>query len=79
MRLRLLLIGPEPPARVFGAAEAHHRRGEFAPAQKLLRDLHERDPTHIPSLVLLGDIAQRDGRNAAAHDGIAMAYQAGTA
>ena len=56
------VAGGEP----FAAAMAHHRRGELAPAQRILRAIHERSPTHVPALVLLGDIAQREGRNNAA-------------
>jgi SAM-dependent methyltransferase/tetratricopeptide (TPR) repeat protein len=45
---------------------AHHRRGDFVPAQRILRAIHAQNPTHVPALVLLGDIAQREGRNNAA-------------
>jgi len=72
---------------------AHYRRREFAPAQDLCRAVLAREPCHVRSLVLLGDMAQQDGRNklavkllgqaleldcgdAAAHDTIALAYQA---
>jgi len=78
---------------VYAAATAHYRRREFAPAQSLCREILLRDPRHVRSLVLLGDMVQQDGRNklavkllgqalaldcgnAAAHDNIAMAYQA---
>ena len=63
------------------------------PAQRLCREILDRVPDHVGSLVLLGDMVQRDGRNkqavkllaraltldpgnAAAHDTIAIAYQA---
>ena len=72
---------------------SHYRRGEFASAESLCRAALLRNPRHVPSLVLLGDMVQQDGRNksavkllgqalaldpdnAAAHDNIAMAYQA---
>jgi 2-polyprenyl-3-methyl-5-hydroxy-6-metoxy-1,4-benzoquinol methylase len=78
---------------VYAAAMSHYRRRELAAAQNLCRAALERDPRHLRSLVLLGDIAQQDGRNklavkllgqalelddcdAAAHDTIALAYQA---
>lgn len=71
----------------------HYRRSEFGPAEILCRAALLRDAQHVPSLVVLGDIAQQAGRNksavkvlgqalaldpgnAAAHDNIAMAYQA---
>ena len=84
------------PSRVedlYAAATAHFRRAEFAPAQALCRAVLQRQPDHVRSLVLLGDMAQQEGRNrsalkllgqalavdaadAAAHDTIALTYQA---
>jgi 2-polyprenyl-3-methyl-5-hydroxy-6-metoxy-1,4-benzoquinol methylase len=92
----LALIGLSRPKNiddVYAAAMAHYCRREFVPAQSLCREILERYPRHVRSLVLLGDIAQQDGRNklavkllgqalaldcgdAAAHDTIAIAYQA---
>jgi len=40
-----------------------HERGEPGSAQRLLRQIIDADPAHVKSLVLLGEIAQRDGRN----------------
>jgi 2-polyprenyl-3-methyl-5-hydroxy-6-metoxy-1,4-benzoquinol methylase len=79
--------------RAYVEAMRQYRRGEAAAAERLCRDILARDPGHLRTLVLLGDIVQRDGRNklavkllgraleldpgdAAAHDNIAMAYQA---
>ena len=42
---------------------AYYRRGELAAAQSLCRNILARDPDHVGSLVLLGDLAQQDGRN----------------
>ena len=78
---------------LYAAAMAHYGRTEFAPAQALCRAALQRRPDHVRSLVLLGDMAQQEGRNrsalkllgqalavdaadAAAHDTIALAYQA---
>ena len=72
---------------------SHFRRREYTQAENLCRAALKRDPNHVRSLVLLGDIAQQDGRNKlaikllgqaleldsgdpAAHDTIAIAYQA---
>jgi 2-polyprenyl-3-methyl-5-hydroxy-6-metoxy-1,4-benzoquinol methylase len=41
----------------------HYRRGELAAAQSLCRNILARDPDHVGSLVLLGDLVQQDGRN----------------
>src|ERR1700690_3879305 len=77
----------------FAVAMAHYRSGDLALAQNTCRAVLKRDSKHIRCLVLLGDIAQQDGRNnlavkllgqalaqdntnAAAHDNIAMAYEA---
>jgi SAM-dependent methyltransferase/tetratricopeptide (TPR) repeat protein len=48
---------------LLAAAMTHYRNGEFAPAQSLCRAILMRDPKHVRSLVLLGDMAQRGGRN----------------
>ncbi len=72
---------------------ADYRKGDLASAERLCRAALERNPRHVPSLVLLGDLVQQGGRNklavkllgqalaldpydVAAHDNIAMAYQA---
>jgi 2-polyprenyl-3-methyl-5-hydroxy-6-metoxy-1,4-benzoquinol methylase len=47
----------------FAAAMTHYRRHEFVLAQSLCRDILARDPGHVASLVLLGDMVQQDGRN----------------
>ena len=95
-------LSPAASARPFEAAEAddvyataisHYRKGEFVQAENLCRLALNRDPRHLRSLVLLGDVVQQGGRNklavkllsqaleldrtdAAAHDNIAIAYQA---
>jgi len=56
-------VGTEVDRTSFAAATAHDRHGDFAPAQRILRTILEQNPTHVPTLVLLGDIAQREGRN----------------
>jgi 2-polyprenyl-3-methyl-5-hydroxy-6-metoxy-1,4-benzoquinol methylase/Flp pilus assembly protein TadD len=78
---------------VYAAAILHYRKGEFVQAENLCRSALSRDPRHVRSLVLLGDVVQQGGRNklavkllsqaleldradAAAHDNIAIAYQA---
>ena len=78
---------------VYAAAISHYRKGEFVQAENLCRLALGRDPRHVRSLVLLGDVVQQGGRNklalkllgqaleldrtdAAAHDNIAIAYQA---
>ena len=78
---------------VYAAATRHYRARGFALAQQLCRAIVAREPQHLRSLVLLGDIAQQEGRNklalkllkqalavdcgdVAAHDTIAMTYQA---
>jgi 2-polyprenyl-3-methyl-5-hydroxy-6-metoxy-1,4-benzoquinol methylase len=78
---------------VYAAAMAHYRKGEFVQAENLCRLALSREPRHLRSLVLLGDLVQQGGRNklavkllgqalaldrtdAAAHDNIAIAYQA---
>jgi 2-polyprenyl-3-methyl-5-hydroxy-6-metoxy-1,4-benzoquinol methylase len=78
---------------VYAVAISHYRKGEFVQAENLCRLALSRDPRHVRSLVLLGDVVQQGGRNklavkllnqaleldrtdAAAHDNIAIAYQA---
>jgi 2-polyprenyl-3-methyl-5-hydroxy-6-metoxy-1,4-benzoquinol methylase/Flp pilus assembly protein TadD len=78
---------------VYALAISHYRKGEFVQAENLCRLALSREPRHLRSLVLLGDIVQLGGRNklavkllcqaleldrtdAAAHDNIAIAYQA---
>ena len=78
---------------IYAAAISHYRKGEFVQAENLCRLALSRDPRHLRSLVLLGDVVQQGGRNklavkllgqaleldrtdAAAHDNIAIAYQA---
>ncbi len=78
---------------IYAAALDRFRNGAFGPAQDLCRAVLAREPRHVRSLVLLGDIAQQEGRNraavklltqalacdetdAAAHDTLALAYQA---
>jgi 2-polyprenyl-3-methyl-5-hydroxy-6-metoxy-1,4-benzoquinol methylase len=78
---------------IYAAAISHYRKGEFVQAENLCRLALSRDPRHVRSLVLLGDVVQQGGRNklavkllnqaleldrtdAAAHDNIAIAYQA---
>jgi 2-polyprenyl-3-methyl-5-hydroxy-6-metoxy-1,4-benzoquinol methylase/tetratricopeptide (TPR) repeat protein len=80
-------------ADVYAAAISHYRKGEFVQAENLCRLALNREPRHLRSLVLLGDVVQQGGRNklavkllgqaleldrtdAAAHDNIAIAYQA---
>jgi 2-polyprenyl-3-methyl-5-hydroxy-6-metoxy-1,4-benzoquinol methylase len=48
---------------VYAAAMAHYRRRDFVAAQRLCREILVRAPNHVGSLVLLGDMAQQDGRN----------------
>ena len=78
---------------IYAEAISHYRKGEFVQAENLCRLALTRDPHHVRSLVLLGDVVQQGGRNklavkllnqaleldrtdAAAHDNIAIAYQA---
>ena len=78
---------------IYAAAILHYRKGEFVQAENLCRLALSREPRHLRSLVLLGDVVQQGGRNklavkllgqaleldrtdAAAHDNIAIAYQA---
>src|SRR5580704_1796309 len=57
---------PEKINEIYAAVMSHSRRGEFASAETLCRALLQRNPRHVPSLVLLGDMVQQDGRNKSA-------------
>ena len=57
---------PEKINEIYAAVMSHYRRGEFASAETLCRALLQRNPRHVPSLVLLGDMVQQDGRNKSA-------------
>src|SRR5579864_1137284 len=48
---------------VYATAISHYRKGEFVQAENLCRLALSRDPRHLRSLVLLGDIVQQSGRN----------------
>ena len=48
---------------LFAAAMTQYRNGKLASAESLCRAVLVRDPQHVRSLVLLGDIVQQDGRN----------------
>ena len=48
---------------VYASATSHFRKGEFVQAENLCRLALGRDPDHLRSLVLLGDIVQQGGRN----------------
>ncbi len=48
---------------LFAEAMAHYRNGALVPAQGLCRAVLARDPRHVGSLALSGDIAQQEGRN----------------
>jgi 2-polyprenyl-3-methyl-5-hydroxy-6-metoxy-1,4-benzoquinol methylase/tetratricopeptide (TPR) repeat protein len=48
---------------VYAAAISHYRKGAFVQAENLCRLALSRDPRHLRSLVLLGDIVQQGGRN----------------
>jgi 2-polyprenyl-3-methyl-5-hydroxy-6-metoxy-1,4-benzoquinol methylase/tetratricopeptide (TPR) repeat protein len=50
----------------YASALAHYRKRDFATAQRLCRAILDHDPEHVRSLVLLGDIAQQNGRNKSA-------------
>jgi SAM-dependent methyltransferase/Flp pilus assembly protein TadD len=45
------------------AALAARRAGDFATARNLCRSILDRDPDHAPTLALMGEMAQREGRN----------------
>jgi 2-polyprenyl-3-methyl-5-hydroxy-6-metoxy-1,4-benzoquinol methylase/Flp pilus assembly protein TadD len=48
---------------IYAAAISHYRKGEFVQAENLCRLALSREPRHVRSLVLLGDLVQQDGRN----------------
>jgi len=48
---------------LFAAAMVRYRNGELVPSQRLCRAILARDSRHVRSLVLLGDMAQQEGRN----------------
>src|SRR5579864_2653969 len=48
---------------IYAAAISHYRNGEFVQAENLCRLALSRDPRHLRSLVLLGDVVQQSGRN----------------
>jgi 2-polyprenyl-3-methyl-5-hydroxy-6-metoxy-1,4-benzoquinol methylase/tetratricopeptide (TPR) repeat protein len=48
---------------IYAAAISHYRNGEFVQAENLCRLALSRDPRHVRSLVLLGDVVQQGGRN----------------
>ncbi|MGA8495576.1 MAG: methyltransferase domain-containing protein [Xanthobacteraceae bacterium] len=48
---------------VYAAAISHYRKGEFVQAENLCRLALSREPRHLRSLVLLGDVVQQGGRN----------------
>ena len=48
---------------VYASAISHYRKGEFVQAENLCRLALNRDPRHLRSLVLLGDVVQQGGRN----------------
>jgi 2-polyprenyl-3-methyl-5-hydroxy-6-metoxy-1,4-benzoquinol methylase/tetratricopeptide (TPR) repeat protein len=48
---------------VYATAISHYRKGEFVQAENLCRLALNREPRHLRSLVLLGDVVQQGGRN----------------
>jgi len=48
---------------IYAAAISHYRKGEFVQAENLCRLALSREPRHLRSLVLLGDVVQQGGRN----------------
>jgi 2-polyprenyl-3-methyl-5-hydroxy-6-metoxy-1,4-benzoquinol methylase/Flp pilus assembly protein TadD len=48
---------------IYAAAISHYRKGEFVQAENLCRLALNREPGHLRSLVLLGDVVQQGGRN----------------
>ena len=48
---------------IYAAAISHYRKGEFVQAENLCRLALNREPCHLRSLVLLGDVVQQGGRN----------------
>src|SRR6185436_15453338 len=64
---------PSDIASLFASATECYRSGALAQANDLGRAILDRDPTHAPTLNLLGIIAQQAGRNRAAVKLIAQA------
>ena len=48
---------------IYASAISHYRKGEFVQAENLCRLALNREPRHLRSLVLLGDVVQQGGRN----------------
>ena len=48
---------------IYAPAISHYRKGEFVQAENLCRLALSREPRHLRSLVLLGDVVQQGGRN----------------
>jgi 2-polyprenyl-3-methyl-5-hydroxy-6-metoxy-1,4-benzoquinol methylase len=48
---------------IYASAILHYRKGEFVQAENLCRLALSREPRHLRSLVLLGDVVQQGGRN----------------
>ena len=48
---------------IYASAILHYRKGEFLQAENLCRLALNREPRHLRSLVLLGDVVQQGGRN----------------
>ena len=84
---------PDDINDLLAVATKCYRSRDFVSARGLCRTILKRDPQHVRSLVLLGDMAQQedcnnqaikflnralalDPRDTAAHDNIAIAYQA---
>lgn len=53
----------EAADEIYAKAISHYRGGELIQAEKLCRLAVARNPRHVRSLVLLGDVVQRSGRN----------------
>jgi len=51
---------------LFASAVSYDRSGDFAQAKRLCHTILDRDPRHVPSLVLLAGIDQQAGRNRSA-------------
>src|SRR3984957_16603694 len=48
---------------IYAAAISHYRKGEFVQAENLCCLALSREPRHLRSLVLLGDVVKQGGRN----------------
>jgi 2-polyprenyl-3-methyl-5-hydroxy-6-metoxy-1,4-benzoquinol methylase len=51
---------------LFASAVGYDRSGDFTQAKRLCQTILDRDPTHVPSLVLLAGIDQQAGHNRSA-------------